>query len=319
MSSQKQHAPRSNLVVAGVDGGPSGLRAAEYAAFLAQEHGLSVRLIHAYHVVAAVAPAMVPLASADTFRSIGLEALRAAAERAHDAAPGVEVETELALGSAPAVLINASKHAELVVVGRSPIHGVERVLSGSTSTPVAARAWAPVVAVPEGWKGPVGAENGRGVVVGTDGSTQGRAALALAFDEAARRHVPLTAVRVWGIPPAWAFDVVHLTNDEEWREEAQVSLGEDLAGHLERYPDLPVTPVVERSTSIARSLLQHACGADLLVIGARGHGGVPGLDMGMVARSVLAHADVPVAVVHRGDLRAEQVPAGGRVAVAATT
>ena len=286
-------------VVVGVDGGAGGLRAAEYAALLAQEHGLTVRLVHVYHPMALVSPAMVPMEAAEALRDFGEDALRAAARRVKDTAPAVEVDTQLVMGSAPAVLINASTHAALVVVGRNPIHGLERMLSGSTSTPVAARSRAPVVSVPAGWNRQSDAAT---VVVGTDGSSQGRAALAFAFDEASRRGAPLTAVRVWAVPPSWAFDVVSMTSEKEWLEDAEIALAEDLAGYSEQYPDVAVTRIVDCSPSPARTLVSRAAGAGLLVIGARGHGGIPGLDMGMVARIVLAHADVPVAVVHRADV-----------------
>jgi nucleotide-binding universal stress UspA family protein len=244
-------------------------------------------------------PAMVPLEAADTLRQNGEEALRAAAERVDDTARGVEVDTELLRASAPAALINASKYASLVVVGRNPLHGLDRLLSGSTSTPVAARAHAPVVSVPAGWNRANGAAP---VVVGSDGSPQGRAALAFAFDDASRRGAPLTAVRVWAVPSAWAFEAAALADDRAWREDAEISLAEDLRGFAEQYADVPITRIVEYSPSPARVLLSRGSAASLLVIGARGHGGVPGLDMGMVARSILAHADVPVAVVHRGDV-----------------
>ena len=286
-------------IVVGVDGGPGGLRAAEYAAMLAREHNLSLRLIHAYHLIGVATPAMVPIESADTLREFGENALHAATRRVKNTAPLIEVDSTLVMGSAPAALINASRSAALIVVGRNPTHGLERILTGSTSTPVAARARAPVVSVPATWSH---TNDTATVVVGTDGSTQGRAALAFAFDEASRRGATLTAVRIWGIPPSWALDVVHETGERAWREDAEIALAEDLAGYAVEYPDVAATRIVERSSSPARALLDHATGASLLVLGARGHGGLPGLDMGMVARSVLAHATVPVAVVHRADV-----------------
>jgi nucleotide-binding universal stress UspA family protein len=275
----------------------------------AKEHGFAVRLIHAYHWMTIATPAMVPMETADTVREYGADALREATERVHDTARGVEVDTELVRGSAPAVLINASKDAALVVVGRNPVHGLERMLSGSTSTPVAARAHSPVVSVPAGWDRH---NDAVAVVVGSDGSAQGRAALAFAFDEASRRGGALTAIRIWTIPPSWAFDVVSLTDEQQWLEDAEISLAEDLAGLAEQYPDVHVTRIIERSASPARSLISRSASASLLVIGARGHGGIPGLDMGMVARGVLAHADVPVAVVHRGDAGREAAEAAQR-------
>ncbi|WP_414637776.1 universal stress protein [Actinomycetospora sp.] len=44
-------------------------------------------------------------------------------------------------------------------------------------------------------------------------------------------------------------------------------------------------------------LLTHAEGAEMLVVGSRGHGGFTGMLLGSVSQHVVAHASCPVVVV----------------------
>jgi nucleotide-binding universal stress UspA family protein len=285
-------------IVAGVDGGPDGLRATEYAAKLAVSEGRPIRLVHAYHMTPMAGP-MVPPVSLGEIRNAGARALADAERLLADIAPGLEADSRLVPGSPAGALVEASKSAAVVVVGRSAAHGIGRFLSGSTSTAVAAKARVPVVSVSGSWSPEHDQDR---VVIGADGSPQGRDALAFAFAEASRRNAALMAVRVFETTPRWTFDVAHIEDEgAAWFEDAELALAEDLAGWCEKYPDVPVFRVVERSPSAAEMLVNRSDGASLLVIGARGHGGLLGLDMGLTALNVLAHAHAPVAVVHRGE------------------
>lgn len=55
---------------------------------------------------------------------------------------------------------------------------------------------------------------------------------------------------------------------------------------------------VDGSPSSTRALIDQAAGADLLVVGCRGHGGFAGMLLGSVSQHVIAHASCPVLVVH---------------------
>ena len=79
-------------------------------------------------------------------------------------------------------------------------------------------------------------------------------------------------------------------------------LSEQLAGWRDKYPDVPVRQLVLRGRP-AEGLLRHARqlgqGAELIVLGSRGRGGLTGLLLGSTSQSVICHAHLPVVVVRR--------------------
>ncbi|POX52560.1 universal stress protein [Streptomyces sp. Ru71] len=133
------------------------------------------------------------------------------------------------------------------------------------------------------------------LVVGVDGSLASAAALDWAVDEAVRHGLTLLLVHasLWeryestgmahrdGPPRAPA--VVEAAAERAQRRDPRVSVATDVA------PEDPVDALVSRGHD-----------AFAVVIGARGHGGLPGLLLGSVGFSVAAHAPCPVIVV-RGD------------------
>ena len=54
---------------------------------------------------------------------------------------------------------------------------------------------------------------------------------------------------------------------------------------------------VVHSDSASSAVLDAADGADLIVVGSRGHGGFPGLHLGSVSAQVMGHAPCPVLLV----------------------
>jgi nucleotide-binding universal stress UspA family protein len=300
---------RQNRIVVGIDGSNDGLRAAEFAAVEAGERSAAIQLVHAVHPQAPVNPRVAAL-GVDGLRTAGKHALQAAELRVAQVDRSIEVTSELSGAPRAHALVEAARNAALVVVGRRPIVGLRRILTGSTSTAVAARATVPVIAVPATWSR---ALRRRRIVVGTDGPAEGQDALAFAFAEAARRRASLATVRAWEVPVRWYGDLVpSATEEPDWGKLAEIALAEDLAGWSERYPDVPVVRVVEQSSTPAELLIDVVEDAALLVVGARGDGGLPGLDLGWTARSVIAHAPCPVAVVHRGDVVAPRVHQSAR-------
>jgi nucleotide-binding universal stress UspA family protein len=292
--------PRTRIrrpVVVGVDGTDDGLRAAVFAAHEASARGVGLEIFHMYRAYTAVNP-MLAMNEAEGLRESGESVIAETVGEVKKQGLDVGLSTSVVLGNPSAVLVEASRHACLVVLGRSGLSGFERIFAGSTSIAVAARSKCPVVVTPAGWQ----QEFGIGpIVVGVDGSRRGHAALALGLEYASRMQTPLVALQVWETPNWWTVDDRDITAGAATGvERARLVLAEELAGAGEDYPDVHVV-LESLQGRPADALVARASGAALLVIGARGRGGVPGLQLGSIARAVLAHAPCPVIVVRPRD------------------
>jgi nucleotide-binding universal stress UspA family protein len=87
--------------------------------------------------------------------------------------------------------------------------------------------------------------------------------------------------------------------DREVFEKASRALLEEMVGPAvgaaaARPRSVQLVPV---HTGPARALLEAAIGADLLVVGSRGRGGMKGLLLGSVSQQCIHHAPCPVVVV----------------------
>lgn len=151
------------------------------------------------------------------------------------------------------------------------------------------------------------------IVVGVDRSSHSGDALRWAVGEARLTGAEVVAVLVWDLfnqhhaDGEWRFDPGYDDThaDRALRAAVEDALGAEAAGQVARRTpcDLP-----------APGLLGAAKDAELLVVGARGAGGFPGLQLGSVSQQVLHHASCPVAVV-RNAVGPDDRPDGGRVLV----
>jgi nucleotide-binding universal stress UspA family protein len=131
------------------------------------------------------------------------------------------------------------------------------------------------------------------IVVGVDDSASARRALRWAADEPALRGVPLDVVRAWQVRYAVAGYPVEVD-----AMEATARAGLDRALAAFGVDGLP-GPVAGRLVqgSAGPAILDAAHGADLVVLGTRGHGAVTGALLGSVTHHVTQHASGPVVVV----------------------
>ena len=289
-----EHSPLAEPVVVGVDGTPPSLAAVELAAREATLRRRPLCLLHAFSWPFLSAP-LGPSPSGPPEGGLRRQAERILADgytRAHAVAPDLAIHGELVTGEAAAVLLDAARTAGLVVVGDRGLGGFTGLLVGSVAVHLAAHGSCPVL-VARGTGDPAAP-----ILLGVDGSHANDPAVRFAFEEAALRGTPLVVLHAWTHPVSTGpGDMLPLVYDpvEVEAEEARV-LAEALAGWHDKYPDV----VVHRRLSHAgarRALIEAAHGAQLVVVGTRGHGGFTGLLLGSVSQALLHHAACPVAVV----------------------
>lgn len=144
----------------------------------------------------------------------------------------------------------------------------------------------------------------RRIVVGVDGSPGSLQALRWAAGEAALRGVAVHAVQAWHYPYLVAPVATPIEMEfEQIGKAAEASLSQAIRDVLGDDPAVPVrTSVVEDSPAIG--LLREAVGAELIVVGSRGHGGFAGLLLGSVSQQIVHHAPCPVVIITKCRTRA---------------
>ena len=134
------------------------------------------------------------------------------------------------------------------------------------------------------------------IVVGIDGSPSSLDALAWAARQADLTGSRLEIVMTWELPSSygWAVPVPTDFNPEEDVRKALESAVEQVRTE---HPDLTVDPRVV-SGHPAPILVEASKGADLLVVGSRGHGEFVGMLIGSVSEYCATNGHCPV-LVHR--------------------
>jgi nucleotide-binding universal stress UspA family protein len=278
-------------IVVGVDGSEQSDRAVQYAVVDARRRGTGIVLVHAIHETAPMA-AMLPLYSLESFAEVGQRIVEDAERLALELDPDVDVSTSVKGGSRVGVILDASEHASLVVLGHRSRSLARRVLAHSTTTGIAARAHCPVVSVPDTW--PEDGTHGR-VVVGIDASPASHDALDLAFQEARRRSSKLVVMHAWRLPTAYDDIAYTRVAVEEWLASAREEMEKTLAPFREAYPTVEVELDL-RHDYAAPALAASTEGADLIVVGRRGHGAPLGIYLGSLARMLIREGSCPVEI-----------------------
>lgn len=227
------------------------------------------------------------------------EILSAGAARARELGVS-QVDTITGYRSVTASIVEASREAELVVVGNRGHGEAASAVLGSVAYAVTSHASCPVVVIRGDGHTDLTSEHP--IVVGIDGSRSGVHAGFFAADMAERAGAPLVVVGVWDVAALGGLsqEFAHRIGVQEMhgKAEAQMRTWVDLAVTKlsERHPGLSVQGRVVQGSPVV-ALREAAQGAGLLVVGTRGRGGFAGLLLGSVSHRLIHDSGCPVAVV----------------------
>lgn len=296
---------RENYIAVGVDGSEQALTATLWAADQAFRRGASIKLIHAYtDPVSLYAGVMAaPQINFEEAHDWAEAVLTAAESGIHQRYPRMVISRQIRHAHPVTALLEVAEHALFTVVGASGINRLEGFLLGSVAARVAGHAPGPVVVIPGKTEIEIAECNGA-VVVGLDSSAESDAALAFAFEEASLRSVSLVAVRAWEDAIFERFAKIFpipVDRAAIVAEETRL-LAEQLAGWVEKYPDVQVRRIVHGGDPASRLIqecvdLESTGAASLLVVGSRGRSTVTGLLFGSTSQALMTRAICPVAVV----------------------
>lgn len=284
---------RHRILVA-VDGGEGGRAAIRYAA--ARRDGADLWLVHVVDLAVATG-VFYPYGYAglaDQVREAGQTVLDRAEKLAAELVGADHVTTTLRDGGVVAELVHVAADARMVVLGDERRHGLTRIVTGSVTGRVASRAPVPVVVVPTAWS--TGQDAYRSVVgiADLDASAE---LVAHALGEAADRGGELVLVHAWELPAV--FCATTLAHDQAaWEADARHRLMQtlDRARNLAAPADGTEAWIQIRQGQPAQVLADESKGADLLVIGRRGHA-FPLRRLGGTGHALLREASCPVEVV----------------------
>jgi nucleotide-binding universal stress UspA family protein len=137
------------------------------------------------------------------------------------------------------------------------------------------------------------------IVAGVDGSQGSRRALGWAAAEAAAREAVLQPVIVWQSPYDYGELRYVPVDEDQLAEEARKRLEAALAEVAGKASAAAADPLVAHGDP-AQVLCERSAGADLLVVGSRGHGGFAGLMLGSVSAGCAHHSRCPLVIVRDG-------------------
>jgi nucleotide-binding universal stress UspA family protein len=135
------------------------------------------------------------------------------------------------------------------------------------------------------------------IVVGLDGSADSQAALGWALDMAKGMGSTVTAVYAVDLPSFYPEPAVTLQFDDGWRKTMRMQFEETWCKPL-REAGTRYRAVMEdgRAASVISRVAQ-AEGADIIVVGRRGRGGVAELILGSVSHELVLRSRIPVLVI----------------------
>ncbi|MGM7666850.1 universal stress protein [Microbacterium sp. A93] len=283
-------------IVVGVDGSEQSVSAAKWAVREAELRGLPLTLVTAYTMPVFAASALeagygVP---DDTLiRDGAMQVLQGVVNQLGTLK--VPLVHRVEMGDAAGVLVDYSAEANLLVAGTRGRGGFFGRLLGSVASALPAHSKCPVAIIPKGEHASRAAA-GAPVIVGVDGSEQGRVAALDAALEADIRQAPLRVVIA--MPPisgavAWLPATV---DEQSMVEEMREKLEAGVQWLRSEFPSLEITADIVDGVPVD-VMVNESRTARLTVVGTRGHGGFTGALLGSTSQGVITHAHGPVLVV----------------------
>jgi nucleotide-binding universal stress UspA family protein len=140
---------------------------------------------------------------------------------------------------------------------------------------------------------------GSHIVAGIDGSPSSLSALRWAIRQAGLTGAAVDAVIAWHYPVAaggYGWAPTGMATAFDYRANAEKVLADAIGTACDPGSEVPVRARVLEGNP-AQVLLDAADGADLLVVGSRGHGGFTEALLGSVGQHCVHHARCPVVVI----------------------
>lgn len=292
-------------VVVGIDGTGGSENTLNWAAATALRHGRGLTLAMAYPQ-ASLPTAWRSMKTGRVTSSMKKQQSRADAELSRileltkSQYPGLDVTEIHGSQDAAGLLVEASKTADLVVVGSAPIQGIRGAALGGVTDSVMMHAKSSVAVIPKDMSlKPKG-----NVVVGVDESTDAQLSLKCALREAHLSGVDLEMITAWQIPTSLSDGSPTGIGSEEIaliEQDSMALLTRYLHEVAADFPDVKVVKKVVCETAAA-ALVEASVNASTVFVGGRGSGGFAGLLLGSTSRLLSRQSSCPVIVVRNRSL-----------------
>ena len=284
----------SSRIVVGVDGSETSTNALDWAVRQAKRTASRLDIVMAWHYPVAgysVMGASMALPPHEELAAGASAQLNKHLAQYETDLAGVECDRIVVEGSPSLVLCDAAQDADLLVVGSRGFGGFKGLILGSVSAYCANHSPCAVAIIPEEFDPE--APPLHTVVVGIDGSPNSDDAVKWA-DKWAPEDTTIRLVNAWSSPvvydgSGYDFDLDRMKAD---CENLVATAAESVKGHPTE---------TECIYGDARSVLEaEGENAAMLVVGARGHGGLGRMLVGSVASRVVHNLATPTVLVHAG-------------------
>jgi nucleotide-binding universal stress UspA family protein len=284
----------NETVLIGVDGSSGSAAALRYGVHEARQLEAGVHLVHVLHENVPVSP-MFPLVPQD-LEQAGRAILAQAVEDANQVDPSVKVSTTLAHGPRVRAILEAAKHARVVVLGHEPHARFERLVTGSTVTAFAATSPLPVVVVHPDW---TPTQETKCVLVGIKSPERSDQLLLRGFAQAAQRKARLLVIHSWELPNEYDDLIGSRIDESEFLAPATHAVQQRVEKLQEAYPTVAVEVRVVHGQA-AWILREASNEADLMLLERRRHV-FPMGHLGGTMRALLRHSRCPITVLPPAD------------------